>query len=186
MSTETGSAGMAADADIVRGAKTNEGAAVKNFYKVECIGPDGKLKWVENFGNLVVDEGLDLLLTNNFKASGYTAAWYVGLTNTNPSTDPTDTLASKAWTEITDYDEATREALVLGAVASESVDNSASKASFAINASVTVGGAFVCSVSTKGDTGAGLYSVGAFAGGDKVLGIGDTLNVQVTLTTSAA
>ena len=176
--------GMALSADVSRGAKLTDGAAAKSFYHVECVGADGQIKWVEEFGNLVVNQGLDELLDKTFLGSAYTAAWFVGLTSATPTIDPTDTLASKAWTEIADYDEGIREALVLGVVAGQSVDNSASKASFAINATVTVGGAFVCVNSTKSGTTEALYSVGAFAA-DKPLTAGDTLNVQVTLTQAA-
>ena len=90
------------------------------------------------------------------------------------------------WTEVTDYSESTREALVLGTVASQSVDNSASKASYSINATATVGGAFITTVSTKVAPPALLYGVGAFSGGDKSVDNGDTLNVTVTCTAAAS
>ena len=192
MSKETGSAGMNVGADVIRGAKTNEGAAAKNFYKVECIGPDGKLKWVEEFGNLVVDVGLDSLL-ERFKTSSTT--WFVGLTDGSPPTiDPTDTMASHVgWAEVIAYDEATRESLVLGDVdtSNQSISNdpadpgTGTKASFAINGSVTCGGAFVTTDGAKSGSAGTLYSVGAF-GTEKVLTAGDTLVVKVTLSTTAS
>ena len=179
------SSGMALNADVIRGALASEGACAKNFYRAECIGADGKSKWVEEFGNLVVDEGLNDILEQYFKGAAYTAAFYVGLTDGTPTPAVGDTLTVHAgWTEITDYDEATREVLTLGAVATKSVDNSAVKASFAINASVTVGGVFVTPDSAKSGATEILYSVGAFAA-DKVLTAGDTLNVTVTLTQAA-
>lgn len=42
--------------------------------------------------------------------------------------------------------------------------------------------AFLCTNSTKGGTAGTLYSVGAFSGGDKSLGSGDSLSVQGTFT----
>lgn len=159
----------------------------ENHYIVECIGPDGKLKWTNEFDNLVTNEGLNDNLDKYLKGSTYTAAFYVGLTDGTPTVNAADTMSSHAgWTEVTDYSESTREALVLGTVASQSVDNSASKASYSINATATVGGAFITTVSTKGGTTGVLYGVGAFTGGDKSVDNGDTLNVTVTCTAAAS
>ena len=159
----------------------------ENHYIVECIGPDGKLKWTDEFDNLVTNEGLNDNLDKYLKGSAYTAAFYVGLTDGTPTVNAADTMSSHAgWTEVTDYSESTREALVLGTVASQSVDNSASKASYSINATATVGGAFITTVNTKGGTTGILYGVGAFSGGDKSVGNGDTLNVTVTCTAAAS
>ena len=160
---------------------------LENHYIVECIGPDGKLKWTDEFDNLVTNEGLNDNLDKYLKGSTYTAAFYVGLTDGTPTVNAADTMSSHAgWTEVTDYSESTREALVLGTVASQSVDNSASKASYSINATATVGGAFITTVSTKGGTTGVLYGVGAFTGGDKSVDNGDTLNVTVTCTAAAS
>lgn len=155
-------------------------------YHIECIGADGKIKWVEDISNLVVTAGLNDSLDKHFKGSGYTAAWYVGLTAGSPSFAAGDTMSSHAgWTEDQNYSEATREVLTLGTVSGGSVDNSASKASFSINATATIGGAFLTTVSTKGGTTGTLYGGAAFAANRSVVS-GDTLNVTVTLTAAAA
>jgi len=145
------------------------------------------LKWEDGFENIVVNAGLDDLLDKYFKGSAYTSAHYVGLTDGTPTVAGADTMASHAgWTEVTAYDEATREALTLGTVSGQSVDNSASKATFTISANgTTIGGAFVTTVNTKGGSTGTLYGGGAFSAGDKLLDDNDTLNVTVTLTTSA-
>lgn len=159
-----------------------------NVFEVECYGPDGKLKWQDKFKNLVVDEGLNDNLDKYLKGSAYTAAFYVGLTDGTPTVAAADTMASHAgWLEVVAYSESVRETLTLGTVASKSVDNSASKASFSINAdSTTIGGAFVTTDSTKGGTSGTLYGAGAFATGDKATDDGDTLNVTITLSASAS
>ena len=164
------------------------GKYVENRYKIECFSPDGKLKWVEEFENLVVNEGLDDSLDKHLKGSAYTAAWYVGLTSGTPTVAAGDTMASHAgWTEVIAYTETVRQTLTLGTVASQSVDNSASKAVFSINAdNTTIGGAFVVADSAKSGTVGPLYGAGAFTGGDKVAGNGDTLNVTITCTAAAA
>lgn len=161
--------------------------ALENFYVVECYDSKGKLKWSEDITNLVVDVGLNDNLDKYLKGSAYTAAFYVGLTDGTPTPAAGDTMSSHAgWAEVVAYSEATREALVLGTVSSGSVDNSASKASFSINGTATIGGAFLCTDSTKSGTSGILYGIGAFTGGDKSVTSGDTLNVTVTCTAAAA
>lgn len=159
----------------------------KHIWSFECYDKNGNLKWKEECKNLTTNVGLDDILNKYWKGSAYTAAHYVGLTSGSPTTAAADTMSSHAgWTEITYYSEATREALTLGTVSSQSVDNSASKASFSINATATVGGAFCVTNSTKGGTTGTLVSVVAFTGGNKAVSSGDTLNVNVTLTNASA
>ena len=158
-------------------------------FEVECYGPDGVLKWRDVSTNLVVNEGLDDILDKYYKGSAYTAAFYVGLIDDTPTIAATDTHATHAgWVEATPYSEAVRQTLTLGTVASQSVDNSASKASYSINATDTVGGAFVSDDNTKGGTSGSSIIVGAaaFSGGDKAVANGDTLNVTVTATASSS
>lgn len=164
------------------------GRVLKTHYKFEAFDKHGNLKWIEEFDNLVVNAGLDDSLDKHLKGSGYTAAWYVGLTDGTPTPAAGDTMSSHAgWAEVTAYDEAVRQTLTLGSVSSQSVDNSASKATFTISTnSTTIGGAFITNNSTKGGSTGTLYGVGAFTAGDKTLDDDDTLNVTVTLTASAS
>lgn len=150
-------------------------------FDVVCRGLDGRVKWHETFANLVTNAGRNDLLDKYFKASGYTAAFYVGLKGAG-SPAAADTMSSHgAWTEVQDYDEATREALTLGSVASQSVDNSAAVATFTMNATVTVAGAFLTTVSTKGGTTGVLYSAGNFAA-SRAVADDDVIEVTYTLT----
>ena len=159
---------------------------VANYYHVECFDIHGKLKWEEKFKNIVVDEGLNDILTNYWKGAAYTAAHYVGLTDGTPTPAASDNMTiHTGWAEVVPYSEGTRQALTLGAVAAKSVDNSASKASFSINATATVGGIFIPTNSTKSGTTGLLIAVAAFAS-DKAVESGDTINVTATLTASAA
>lgn len=163
-----------------------------NHYEVECIGPNGELKWKDDIYNLVTNAGLNDLLDKYLKGSSYTAAFYVGLVDGSTSPIPSyaagDTMASHAgWTEEQSYSESVRQTLTLGTVASQSVDNSASKASFSINAnSQVIAGAFIVTDNTKGGTSGILYGVGNFSGGNKNADNGDTLNVTCTLTAASA
>jgi hypothetical protein len=139
------------------------------------------------FSNLVVNEGLDHLLDVTLSGGTQDTTWFLGLTGGTPAPAAADTLTSHAgWTEVTFYDEVTRVAWVDGGVSSQSVDNSGSPATFTINADqVTIGGAFLAGVDNTGVTGI-LYAVGAFTGGNKVLGNQDTLDVTATFTQAAA
>lgn len=158
-----------------------------NKYDVVCRDKNGKIKWIDHIENIVVNTGLDDILEEYFNGSAYTAAHYVGLTDGTPTVAAGDTMASHAgWTEPTGYDEATRPAYSPATVSSQSVTNSASVAVFSINATLTIGGCFITTNSTKGGATGTLYGAGAFTGGDKSVSSGDTLNVTVTCTSAAA
>lgn len=159
-----------------------------DLFLVECFDKNGNLKWKDTIKNLVVNEGLDDALDKYFKGSAYTAAHYVGLTDGTPTVAAADSMATHAgWTEVVAYDEAVRQTLTLGAVSSQSVDNSASKAVFTISTnSTTIGGAFITTNNTKSGTTGTLYGGGAFTAGDKTLDDNDVLNVTVTASASAS
>lgn len=159
-----------------------------DMFSVTCHDKYGNLKWTEEFDNLVVNEGLDDALDKYLKGSAYTAAHYVGLTDGTPTVAAADTMASHAgWVEVTAYDEAVRQTATWGTVSSQSVDNSASGAVFTIDTnSTTIGGAFICTNSTKGGSSGTLYGGGAFTGGDKVLSDNDVLTVTITASAAAS
>jgi hypothetical protein len=167
----------------------SESMGFGGVFKVTCLDASGNLKWEEVFHNLVVNEGLQDLNTKYFKASGYTAAWYLGLV-TGPGSGTTysanDTLAVHAgWTEDTNY-AGSRKAVTFGtaSLADPSViDNSASPSVFVMNNTTTVAGAFLATVAS-GTSGI-LFSAGDFTGGDKIVASGDTLNVTYTFSADA-
>lgn len=143
---------------------------------------DGKLidQWsAKNIvPNVALNDNLDVW------ASGGTqdTTWFVGLKGTG-SVAAGDTSGSHAgWAELTDYDEANRPAWVEAGVSSQTITNSASPAVFTINASITVAGAFLIALNTKGGTTGILFAVSNFTGGNKTLGDNDTLTVTYTLT----
>jgi len=180
------SAVLSASADACLGAGLDVGGPkMESIYRVECFGSDGLLKWVEEVHNTVVNAGLNDLLTQYFKGSAYTAAFFVGLKDTG-TIAAADTMGSHGgWTEDSNYSNSTRPSLTLGSVSSQSVDNSASKAVFTISGSTTIFGAFVTTNSTKGGTTGTLYGAADFSSSRAVLS-GDTLNVTVSLTASAS
>lgn len=157
---------------------------ISQVYQVECYDKDGNLKWDEEFKNLVVTAGRDHYLDATLKTGNGSPTWYVGLKNTTAAVAG-DTMASKGFTELTPYSNATRPAYTPGTIASGSVDNSVSKATFTINATSTIFGAFMCNNSTKGGTTGILLGAGNFAASRAVLD-GDTLNVTVTCSITSA
>jgi hypothetical protein len=89
-----------------------------------------------------------------------------------------------SWSEITDYSQANRVAWTGGSVASQSIDNSASPASFTINQDATViYGAFLTSNNTKGGSTGTLWSAGDFAS-SKSLDNGEILEITITYTSA--
>lgn len=157
------------------------------LYEVVARDKDGNELWRESVPNLVTTAGLNDSLTQHFKGSSYTAAWYVGITDGSPTFAAGDTMSSHAgWTEVAAYDEANRQTLTLGSVSAGSVDNSASKAVFTISTNSTViGGAFLVTNNTKGGTTGTLYGGAAFAA-NRTLNDDDTLTITVTLTAANA
>ena len=127
------------------------GVLVAMRYTVECFDRFGRLKWREIFDNLVVTAGRDELLNNTFNAIPANVNWYVGLKDTG-AVVAGDTMASHAgWAELTIYDEATRPAWTKnGASSAGAMSNSSSKASFTMNATDDIYGAFLTDNSTKG------------------------------------
>jgi hypothetical protein len=93
-----------------------------------------------------------------------------------------DTMSSKSFNEDASYSNSVRPTLTMGTVAAKSVDNSASKAVFTINAAARIFGAFVTTNSTKSGTTGTLVGGGLFSGGSKLVDNGDTLNVTITAT----
>ncbi len=187
MKTESSKAGISALATGSIGAGVRAQWEQAHVYEVECYDRHGNLKWRDTVHNLIVNTGLDDILNQYYKGSAYTAAHYIGLTDGTPTVAASDTISSHAgWTEVTSYTETVRQTFTPGTVSSQSVDNSANKATFSINATVTVGGIMLATDNTKGGTTGILVGAGAFTGGDKALASGDTLNVTLTATASSA
>lgn len=161
-------------------------------FTLQCLDADGNLKWESSLPNLVVNVGLQDMNTQYFKGAAYTAAWFIGLYGAAASNTPAagDTAASHAgWTEVVPYSNATRPAATFGTATTADpsvLSNSASPASYTINATATVGGAFLISNSTKSGTTGILFSASDFAApGDRSVASGDTLNVTYTFSLDA-
>lgn len=167
-------------------------AGAGGVFHAKCFDKDGNLKWEAKTHNLVVNVGLQDMNAKYFTGSSYTAAWYIGLYGAGASNTPaaSDTMSSHAgWTENTTYSNANRPTCTFGTptTADPSVaTNSASPATFNINGTTTIGGAFLTSNNTKGGTTGTLFSAADFSSGDRSVLSGDTLTVSYTFSLDAA
>lgn len=225
-------------------------------YTVRCFDRFGNLKWEEVFDNIVVTEGLNLLLNRSFDTVAADVNWYVGLigpgTGTIAMTNGSDvltgtgtsfaagdvgsdiivvgagaagvdlkttidgqtsgtvasaavnasttvsgaayfvepraaaTMAAKTFNESAVYSNANRPTWTKNAAAAAgAMSNSASKATFNINASGRVGGAFMTTNNTKSGTTGTMYGGGLFTVSRQVEDQ-DTMTVQVDLSVTSA
>ena len=177
---------------VVANGGAQDALSAKGYYTVVCHDKDGNLKWEARSDNLVVNVGLQDMNAKYFTGSAYTAAFYLGLYGAAASNNPAagDTMSSHAgWTEVTAYSQSTRPACSFGTptTANPSVaTNSGSPATFSINGTTTVGGAFLTTNNTKGGTTGTLFSAADFQSpGDRSVVNGDTLTVTYTFSLTA-
>jgi hypothetical protein len=170
-----------------------EKARAGGVFTVKCVGKDGTVKWEHSEHNLVVNAGLVYMNQAAFNAGTQVTTWYLGLYGAAASNTPaaTDTMASHAgWTEVTAYTQATRPQCVFATATSADpsvVTNTASPATFTINGTTVVGGAFLTSNNTKGGTTGTLFSAADFQSpGDRNVTSDDTLFVTYQFSLDAA
>ena len=137
--------------------------------------------------NLVVNEGLDALLNIMFHGSTQITSWYIGLFEGNYTPVATVTAATivAAATECTAYTQSTRQAYDEAAASSQSITNSASRATFTFNASKTIYGACLVSLATKSGTTGTLFSAAKFST-SKSVESGDELLLTYNFTAASA
>ena len=177
-------AGFGAKAEVSSSFGT--GVRIANFWEIRCYSwRYGGLLWEECVKNITVTQGLNDILTKYFTGSSYTAAWYVGLVNNASFTAfaAGDTAAqiggTNGWIEDTAYGAGVRQTLTLGSASSGSISNTASPASFTMNASGTLNGAFLASANS-GTSGV-LYAEASF-GSTQPYSSGNVITVTCTLT----
>jgi predicted secreted protein len=183
-------------ATLQANASIPEGMGIEGFYKVECRDAQGNLKWDEEFPNLVVAVGKELLLDTLLRTSGtYTTVGpFLGLINNSTSFAATDTMSSKTWTELTTYTvggSAVRGTAVFAAASSSGTTPSnvttstATAITYTMTGSATVYGCFLVTgtgaVSTISSTAGTLYSEGNFSTA-KTVTSGDTVTVTYSTT----
>ena len=137
--------------------------------------------------NLVVNQGLNYILSAAVGATAGVANWYIALFTGDVTVLATWTAAgfTAAATEWTAYDEAARPAWSKGSVASAGVDSFSSKASFTSSADTQViRGAALLSSSAKSATSGTLLAASRLSS-DKTLDTGEILDVGYGLQLTA-
>lgn len=137
--------------------------------------------------NLLPTEGINHMLSTEYKGGAQVTTWYLGLFEgdyTPTIADVASTFPALA-TECTTYDETTRVAWVEGSVAGGTLNNSASKAEFTSNANKTLYGGFLTSASAKSSTSGVLSSIVRFSS-PKTFDIDTVLRVTAGVTLASA
>lgn len=189
MSIEKTKAHDVVSSGLVCAPQSGEQAKATGKFFVQCFDKDGKLKWEVESKNLVVNVGLQYMAGVALTSTAQITTWYIGLYGAGASNAPAagNTMGShSSWTEETGYSNANRPTATFAAATNANpsvVTNSASPAAFNINATATIGGAFLTSDNTKGGTTGTLFSASDFTSpGDRSVVSGDTLNVSYSLS----
>ena len=169
--------------------KAGEEAKATGLFEIKCHDKDGNLKWEAQSKNLVVNVGLQYMAGSALTSVTQITSWFIGLYGAGASNTPAagDTMSSHAgWTEVVAYSNATRVAATFATATTANpsvVTNSASPATFNINGTTTVGGAFLTSGSAKSGTTGTLFSAADFGSpGDRSVVSSDTLSVTYTFS----
>lgn len=137
--------------------------------------------------NVNTTEGLNHMLNVAFHGATAIATWYMGLFENDYTPLITNTYATPGFTESEAYDEATRVAFVEAEATARVTTNAENKATFTINATKTIYGAFLCGGGTdptvKSNTAGGgvLFASSKFATA-KVVADDDVLLVSCSIT----
>lgn len=177
-----------------------EGMGIEGWYHVVCRDKDGNIKWEDEFPNLVVAAGKELMLNTLLRTSGtYTTVGpFLGLTNAALTPAATDTMTTVTASEFTNYTvggSPVRGTAVFGAASStgSTPSNVTTCAASSITYTITGGGGTVygCflvtgtgAVNTQSSTAGTLYSEGNFTTA-KTTTAGDTISVTYSTTATS-
>jgi hypothetical protein len=203
MHKETGSCGDYAVATLQANANIPEGMGIDGYYHVECRDAQGNLKWTEEFPNLVVAAGKQLMFDTLLRTSGtYTTVGpFLGLTKVSLTPAATDTMTTLVTTNAAEFinytvgGSAVRGTAVFAAASSSGTTpsnvttSSATAITYTITgAGGTVYGCFLVTgtgaVNTQSSTAGTLYSEGNFTTA-KATTAGDTVSVTYSTTATS-
>jgi hypothetical protein len=187
MSLEKAKTSDVMSSGLIAGTHPVEQMTALGYFTIQCFDKDGKLKWEDANHNLVVNGGLQYMAGVALTSTTQITTWYIGLYGAGASNAPAagDTMASHAgWTEVAPYAGNRPSVTFVAATnANPSVVTNSTVVAFSMNATATVGGAFLTSSNTRGGTTGTLFSAADFsAPGDRTVASGDTLNVTYTLS----
>ena len=200
MTNEKASCGDNAVATLQANVTIPEGMGVEGFYKVVCRDAAGNLKWEDEFPNLVVAVGKQLMLDTLLKGTSYTVVGpFLGLTKVSLTPAAADTMTTLVTTNAGEFinytvgGSAVRGTAVFASATSAGTTPTNVTTSAAASITYTITGAggtvYGCflvtgtgAVSTQSSTAGTLYSEGNFTT-SKIVTAGDT--VAVTYSTTA-
>jgi len=199
MTTELSNFGDHAVATLQTNALVPEGMGIEGWYEIVCRDADGNVKWKDEFPNLVVAVGKQLMLDTLLSGSSYTTVGpYLGLISNTFTAAASDTMGSHTWTEFVNYTvsgSAVRGTASFSAATStgSTPSNVTSKTASAITYTITGAGGTVygCFLvtgtgasSTQSSTTGVLYSEGLFSTA-KTTTAGDTVSVTYSTTATS-
>jgi hypothetical protein len=201
MTKELSNFGDHAEISMQSNVVSAETVGIEGAYHVVCRDVEGNVKWEDQFSNLVVAVGKQLMLDTLLSGSAYTTVGpFLGLiSGASPTFAAADTMASHAgWTEFTAYTvggSAVRGTASFSSATSAGTTpaNVTTKPATAITYTITgaggtIGGCFLVTgtgaVSTISNTSGTLYSAGAFATA-KTTTAGDTVSVTYSTTATS-
>ena len=201
MSNEISSFGDNAVVTMQSNVQVPAGMGVEGWYHVVCRDKDGNVKWEEEFPNLVVAVGKQLMLDTLLRTSGtYTTVGpFLGLLNASITPAATDTMStivpSKEFIAYTVGGSAVRGTAAFaassstGATPSNVTSSTATAVTYTITGSGgTVYGCFLVTgtgaVNTQRNTSGTLYSDGNYSTA-KTTTAGDTVSVTYSTTATS-
>jgi len=202
MTNEQAGCGDNAVATLQTNVAIPEGMGVEGYWHVECRDANGNLKWEEEFPNLVVAVGKQLMLDTLLRSSAYTVVGpFLGLTKVSLTPAATDTMTTLVTTNAAEFinytvgGSAVRGTAVFasststGATPSNVTSSTATGITYTITgAGGTVYGCFLVlgtgAVNTQSNTGGTLYSEGNFSVA-KTTTAGDTVTVTYSTTATS-
>jgi hypothetical protein len=199
MTTELSNFGDHAVATLQTNALVPEGMGIEGWYEIVCRDADGNVKWKNEFPNLVVAVGKQLMLDTLLSGTSYTTVGpYLGLISNTFTASASDTMGSHTWTEFVNYTvsgSAVRGTASFSAATStgSTPSNVTSKTASAITYTITGAGGTVygCFLvtgtgasSTQSSTTGVLYSEGLFSTA-KTTTAGDTVSVTYSTTATS-
>lgn len=138
--------------------------------------------------NICTDQGINSLLDIYFHGATQITAWYVLIFETETTPAAGTTYAVPVFTECAAYAELTRPAYTEAAAAAKVMTNTASKATFTMNATKTIWGGALVGGGTDADTksnvagGGTLYCASKLASPGKPVVSSDVVKVTIAIT----
>lgn len=166
-------------------ARVKTGMKLGGKFDIECY-RGSKLIWEEHCENLICNEGLDAWLDIMLHASTQITTWMCVLSDSDATATAAMTYAVPVFNETTAYDETVRPIYVEAAASSQSTTNSSNKATFTVDATLTVYGAGILGggsdATTKDDqAGGGTLLCYAAFGASRAAIDNDTINLTYTI-----